>query len=132
VQADAIEQRRRFRVHVAALERAHHAAALVAEEDVRGDVEVAGEHELLVDERDAVALGLAHVREHDRSAVDGNLSLVRQVSAAEDLHEGALARAVLAHERQDFARVERERNARKRDYAWEAFHDPAHREQRAT
>ena len=129
-QSDAIEQGGGSGIHPAAMEHAHEATrALVPEKDVGGDVEVGRQHQLLVDERDAQPLGLADIGNGDRVSVDGDLSLVGRVGAAQDLHQRALAGAVFAHQRQHLARLKVKRNALQRDDARKALRDRAHREQ---
>ena len=80
-----------------------HAAArgLDAEEDVLQDGPLGFQRQLLGDDRDAV--GQRGVRRPvvDLAAVDDDLTGVRVLDAGEDLHQGRLARAVLADERVD-------------------------------
>ncbi len=125
-----IEQRGGFGVHVAAAKHGHQPArAFVAEEDIRGDVEVRREHQLLMNESDAVALGFPHVAQNDGLAVDEDFAFVGQVRSPEYFHEGALARAVFAHQGQHFPGLERQRDVLQRDDTRKPLGDAAHREQ---
>ena len=63
---------------------------------VLGHGEARHELEVLVHHADAVAQGVRGRLERDRLAVDENLARVGLVQAVENLHQGALARAVLA------------------------------------
>ena len=94
-----------LRVHRPTVEPGQAAAgpAFVAQENVAGDVEVRREHQLLMDQRDAESLGVGDAAEDDGLAVDEQFPCVRLISAAEDLHQRAFARAVFAHEREHFA-----------------------------
>ena len=74
-----------------------------------------------MDQGDAEFFGVGDVAENDRLSVDFDLSLIRRIGAAEDLHQRALARAVLAHQREHFAtlqvRATRRRARRRRGIA---------------
>ena len=85
---------------------------LTAEEDVLGDGELGDQVELLVDDGDAVALGVAGAVQHERLAVEEQLAGVVGVGAAEDLHQRALAGPVLADEGMDLAAVDGRRTRR--------------------
>jgi hypothetical protein len=71
---------------------------LAAEDHVLQHGEVVGEHEVLVHHADAAGDGVARVVEDGLLAVDRDGALVRLLHAVEDLHEGGLAGAVLAHQ----------------------------------
>ena len=68
--------------------------------------------------------------ELDRLAAQHDLALVRGVDAGEDLHQGALAGAVLADQSVDLARQQVEIDAVERGRAAEALGDAAEREDR--
>ena len=70
---------------------------------VRPDVEVGDEGRLLVDGDDPAPPGLAGRADGQAPAADGDRAGVGPDGAAEDLDEGALARAVGAHERMHLA-----------------------------
>ena len=95
--SDAGEQLPALLVQLGTPERREQPARLAAEEDVRADVEIRREHQLLVDQRDAEALGLAHAAHGDALAIHRNRALGGKRRAAENLHQRALARAVFAH-----------------------------------
>ena len=94
------------------------ARRFASEQDVAGDVEVVEQVQLLVDERDAAApsrrVDVAHRR---RRAVDQHVAGVGLLDAADDLHQRGLAGAVLAEQRDDFARVHLEAHAAERVHA---------------
>ena len=76
---------------------------LAAEEDVRADAEVIGQVHLLVDEDHAAFLGGGAVREPGRPAVHKHFSGRRCEVAGQDLHQGRLARSVLADDGVNFS-----------------------------
>ena len=108
----------------------HGAAALVADEDVLGDIEVGEEHRLLVDRRDAVALRLRRVADGDVLPGQQDLAAVRLVDAGHDLDQRRLAGAVLAEEGVDLAGIERQRHVLQRLGRAESLGDVAHFEDR--
>src|SRR5690606_20947622 len=71
-------------------------ARLAAEDDVLQHGEVVGQHEVLVNHADAGGDGVRGGVEGDGRPIDPDLTLVRPLHAVQDLHEGGLARAVLA------------------------------------
>ncbi|GAA3420796.1 hypothetical protein GCM10018952_65220 [Streptosporangium vulgare] len=71
-------------------------AGLAAEDHVLQHGEVVGQHEVLVDHADAHGDRLPGGAEAHVLAVDADPPLVRALHAVQDLHEGGLARAVLA------------------------------------
>ena len=103
-------------------------AVLVADEDVLRDVEVGEEQGLLIDRRDAEALGFGGAADRDRLAGEEDLATVRLVDSGDDLDEGRLAGAVLAEERVHLARIERQRNVLERLRRAEALGDVPHLE----
>ena len=74
-----------------------------AQGQVLGHGHVGHEHEVLVHHADAPGIGIAGGAEVDRLAVHGDGPGVRLVEPHDDVHEGGLARTVLAHEGQHFA-----------------------------
>ena len=103
--AHARQQRGRLLVHRRARQRRQRGHPFAAEEDVRRDVEVRRQHQLLVDERDAELLGRADAVDDVTGCPSIRISpAVRGLHAAQDLHERALAGAVLPHQRQHLAR----------------------------
>ena len=88
------------------------------------------EVELLVDDGDAGARGLAGAGEPHRLAVDRDLAVIVGIDAGQDLHQRRLAGAVLAHQGMDLARARREIDALEHRHIAERFADAAHGEQR--
>jgi hypothetical protein len=70
--------------------------------DVFGDGERGHQHEVLVHHADAQIDGPLRVLNLDCATVQQNLAVGRLLQAVEDLHEGALPRAVFTHQRVDF------------------------------
>ena len=101
---------------------------LAAEEDVGGDGHLGDEVQLLVDDPDTGILGLARARERHGAAVEDDLALVVGDRAGEDLHQRALARAVLAAERVDLARPRRQAHVAQGVDAAEVLGDVPHLE----
>jgi hypothetical protein len=99
------------------------------DEDVLFDREVGHEVELLIDDGDAEVLRLARAVEHDRLPVEDDLAGVRLIDPGEDLHQGALAGAVLADQPQDLAGMDFETDVLQRQHAGEALGDPLDPEQ---
>src|SRR5690606_9900943 len=95
---EAGQRRARHLLH-RALVQGEAAAPLPAEEEVLDDVEVLAEREVLVDDLDAEAGGLAGTGDPHRAALEAVLPRVERVDAADALDEGRLSRAVVAHER---------------------------------
>ena len=69
------------------------------------------EHEMLVHHADSRGIGVVRGAEPHRRAVDEQAAFVRLVQAHQDVHQGGLARAVFAHERQDLVLSYAERDA---------------------
>ena len=77
---------------------------LLADEDVFRDRQLRKQGELLVDDLNAVLLGLARRRPAHRRAVEDHLALIRRVGARDDLDQGGLAGAVFADQPVNLAR----------------------------
>jgi hypothetical protein len=71
---------------------------LAAQKDVVGHVQIGAKVEFLVDERDAILSRVLSIGQGDGLAGDSQLAAVRRDDAAQDLHQGALADAILANE----------------------------------
>ena len=71
---------------------------LPADEDVLLDREIGEQNRLLVDDRDPGVAGVGRAVEEDLPAVHEDRAGVRRMDSGEDLDEGRLAGAVLAHE----------------------------------
>src|SRR3954454_7612271 len=108
------EQLGRARVHggeVDDLEGAERSLALAAEEDVLGRREVIAQGQVLVDDLDALSPRVDRLVEMDRAVVDPDLALGRREVAGDDLDQGRLAGAVVAHEADRLARLDLEAHA---------------------
>src|SRR5262249_52840966 len=88
-----------------------------------------GEARLLVDHRDAARARLAGGARAVRLSGEVRRAGIRADGAGEDLHERALAGAVLAEEGVDFAAANREVRAREGLHLAEALRHPLHRQQ---
>ena len=86
------------------------AAHLAAEEDVGGGGEVVAEREVLVDDLDAVAAGVERPVQDDLAAVHPHAARGWAEVAGDHLDQGRLAGAVVAHQPDDLAGLERERH----------------------
>ena len=95
----------------------------VADEEVLGDGEVGEEVQLLVDEGDAGAVGIARVARRVDLAVQQHLARVERHDAAQDVHERGLAGAVLADQADDAAALDVEGDALQDRHAEEGLAD---------
>ncbi len=93
------------RLHLASVDQAE-AHRLAGQEDVFRHREVGHQVEFLVNDGDADMLGFRHGLEVPLFTEVADPPLVRRLLAADDLHQGGLAGAVLAADGVDFARVE--------------------------
>ena len=100
IEADAqlVEQRIRRSPHRTPVDRPESADRLVSEEHVLGNREVGEEARLLVDDRDAERTGLGGAVDVLRPAVEQDRATVGRIQSGEQLHERALAGAVLPDE----------------------------------
>ena len=132
IDAEAGEDRPDRLAELRAVDEAERAAAprLAADEDVGGGVEVVEEVELLVDESDAGGDGARDGHRGARGAVDADRARARRDDAAEDLHQGRLARAVLADEADDLAGGDGEADIVESDDAGIGLGDPEKFEKR--
>ncbi len=101
---------------------------LGAEEDVLGHAQDGDQHEVLVDHADAPGDGIRRALDHDGRPVQEDLAAIGRRQPVEDVHEGRLARAVLAEERVDLARPDLQVDPVVRDDARVGLRDPAHLE----
>ena len=83
--------------------------------EVGPDVQVRDQRRLLVDRHEAAAARLGRRMGGELPAADGDRPGVRADGAGQDLDERALAGAVGAHERMDFAGAHRQRGGLQRD-----------------
>ena len=94
-----------------------------AEHHVLGDRERRDEVDLLIDRRDAARLGVLRRLRMNLAPVEKHRAAVALIDAGDDLDHRRFARAVLAHERVDFAAVKIELHAVERLHAGEGFRD---------
>src|SRR5580704_6956163 len=87
---------------------------------VFGHGQVGDERELLVDEQDALLLGVERTGEGERLTLEDDLAGVRLQAAGQYLHERRLARAILTAEGVDLARTQVEADIFQRLHAREA------------
>ena len=100
--AEALEDRGRLVLHRAPVDPAapvQTTQRLAADEHVLRDGQVGEQRRLLVDHRDAGRPRGGRAVQRDLLAVDRQRPAVRLVHPGEDLHQGGLARAVLAEQR---------------------------------
>jgi hypothetical protein len=76
------------------------------EEHVVVDAQLVDQRQVLVDGVDAQRPGVVHRPQRQRLTVEEDLARVRLVEAAEDLHQGRLAGAVVADQPEHLALVE--------------------------
>ena len=100
------------------------AGDLTVEEEVLVDGERRDERQVLVDGLDAVRTGILHRVELDRVPLDEDPARILAVEAAEDLHERALAAAVVADEPEHLAAPEMDVDAAQDDERAEPLRDP--------
>ena len=125
-----IEQRLGVAVQSPAVDDTEPFGRLASKEKVRGDVEVVGEIQFLVDQGDAELFGGADGIDAGGSAVDKDLAGIRLLHAAENFHQRAFARAVLADDGDDFAPPDGQIDPIERGHAGEGFADLSRFQQR--
>ena len=117
-----------FRDHARMVQKAVFLFQLPADEHVLIDREVVDEVQFLMDEGDARVQRLAGVLESLRLVVQQNLPRVGPEHAAQNIHQRAFARAVLAQQRADFPAAKRKIDGFQHVVRAEGFHDPTHGE----
>ena len=106
-----VEQLTRALVHGAVVENAERAEAahlLARQEDVGRCRQVVAQREVLIDDLDAGGARIDRLVEMDRPAFQQHLAARRREIAGDDLDQRRLAGAVVAHEPDNLAAVERE------------------------
>ena len=103
---------------------------LTAEVEVRDDVEVVAQRQILVDGLDPEPVGVARVADRHLPALEAVAPAVGGLRAGDGLDQRGLAGAVVAHERDDLARVDLEVDVGERLDGAEALRDPDALEQR--
>ena len=106
--AERVDQLDRLVLHRALVERPCAGQQLAAEEEVRDDIEVVAEREVLVDGRDPVAVGVGRAADVHAPAVDRDRPGVGGLDAGDRLDQRRLARAVVTDESNDLAGVDLE------------------------
>ena len=103
----------------------------VGDEDILRDREQRDQRKLLMDDDDAKRLGIIDIAEMPLLAVIDDAAVIAAVgiNAAQNLHQGRLAGAVLAHQGMDLALSDREIDIVQRLHTGEGFADAAHFEQ---
>jgi hypothetical protein len=96
---------------------------LVAEKDVLRDGEIFGKVELLVDQDDAVGLGVARVSEMPHFIIHPQFAAGELLVSRENFHQGGLAGAVLADQAVDAARCQIEADAVQHPHGAELLDD---------
>ena len=128
IEPDHVEVFLRFALDRAPVDHAE-PARLATQENVRGDTQVIGKIQFLMDQRDALLESLGDRSELDRLSVDEDFARRGLRDAGHDPHERALARAVLADDRQHFAPLRARANVIQRSHAGELLANAAHFEQ---
>ena len=118
MESDSREHALRFCNDSAAIDGAGDSAGkLPSEKNVLGDVEMGNEREILKDHRNAEAPRIARRGDLHRPALVEERPGVGPIGPAQHLHEGRLARAVLAEQHVDLAGAYVERHVVERSYA---------------
>src|SRR5690606_3186717 len=125
VEAEARGDLAHLRAGGVEVEAAAAAGLLVAEHDVLRHREDGDEHEVLVDHADARRHGVAGTSEVLDLVVQQDVALLGLVQAVQDVHQGGLARPVLAQEAVDLARLDHQVDVVVRDERAEALGDTA-------
>ena len=128
---ELVQDPHRLGAHRAPVDRVKRAARLPAGEHVLGHGQIGKDRRLLVHGDDPEPVRGLRVADPLRLAVDQEAALLRLDHAREDLHEGRLARAVLADERVDGRLLDREADVGDRLDAAVALRDPVELDQGA-
>ena len=121
--AETLQQRLDFTVHLRPIDPAEPVLRLAAHEDVFRDIEIGEERRVLVDDGDAVLARVERAMKHDLAPVHEDRAGVGPVHAGQHFHERALAGAVLADQRVDLAFGHREIDAAQRLHRAELLGD---------
>src|SRR5882757_3065203 len=82
--------------------------------EIIGDRHIEKQRLFLKDHRNAVAVGLRGVAQHDRRSIDGDRPRIRPHSSGENSHERGLAGAVFTDQPDDLMRADRDRGVAQR------------------
>ena len=126
IEADAklVEESTRLASHLAPGDRTEPTCRRVADTDVLRDRQVGEEAGLLVDDRDSHRSGVCWAVEGDDLAVEHHGPGVRLMDPGQDLDQGALAGAVLAHKPMDLSSHQLDGNVIERLRPAEVLGDP--------
>src|SRR3954452_2421969 len=105
-------------------------ARLASEKHVLDDVEVVAQREVLVDDLDSQVRGVLRAVHMDRLALEQVLAGVEAVDPGDGLHQGRLARPVVADQRRDLSGVDGEVDVVQHVHGTEALVDAAQLQQR--
>ncbi len=125
-QPDAVHRRLRRAMHGRGIQKPA-LARFAPQADVSRDVEVVEDGQFLMNERHTLATCLRRGRQGAWNAGDHDRSRIGCDHAAEDLHQGGLAGAVLTQQRDHLARRNRKGNGIQRDDAGVSLRYPDHR-----
>lgn len=101
-----------------------------AQEDVAGEVEIVGQVQLLVDQRDPDRECIFHAAKPLRPARHSDRAGIRRLHAGQDLEKRRLARAIFADQGEHLGMPHAERNVVEGPDARKPLPDPADRDQR--
>ena len=96
------------------------------EKDVGGDVEIVEDAQLLMNKLDAERAGFARRTYLGSLAIDLHRAAVACDGAAQDLHQGRLAGAILTNQRDDLTGADAQADVIERDDAGESLADSLH------
>ena len=94
IQTKALKKRLRVGVDFFRVNQAKRIPRLTTEIDIRRDIQIAKNVQLLMDEGDSEFHRIGDVIDHYRPAFNEDFPGIRLIHAAEDFHEGGFARAV--------------------------------------
>ena len=105
---------------------------LISKKDIPGNVEIWSEHQFLMNQRNALPFGFRNAVQNNRLTPDRNLPRIRLIGPAQNLHERAFARPILAHQREHFPLMQGNPHVLQRNDARKALGDAVHVQQGRT
>ena len=108
IQTYFIQQFSRLSVHLLLIYKDTAAAFFTAQEDILGNVHIIQNTQFLINDTDAHQLGCQGVLDLDRLTFHQNFALVHLVDTGKNLHQGRLACAVFADQRQNLTGINRQ------------------------
>ena len=127
---EAFEQVARANLHLAPVDAPAARERHMAHENVLSDAELVEHHGFLVDRRDAGGPGVARSGADERLAGNENDALVGAMDAGQDFDQRRFARAILADQRGDFTRAQRQADVVQRAHAGKGFAHAGERQDR--